>query len=127
MKHGHTKLMVCSTQMGHQRALDTNTTRVWHAVLCVLFKKYYFSTRTRLEYVSDTTGHSSNTARTQPSTFFPIIWWTKRIQRPKNPSSFKNFIWGVNRNNTSYFLEEVYEVYMTYIKNTPFFWEGFKK
>ena len=52
MKHGHQVdgVSACPTQVGHRRALDISMTRVRHAVLCVLFKKYYLSTQTHVGY-----------------------------------------------------------------------------
>ena len=70
----------CPTQVGYQRALDTSMTRVQHTVLLVPFKKYYLLARIHighnkiwLRHGSNTTGHDSDTTRTQPSTFFAII------------------------------------------------------
>ena len=54
--------------------------------------------RSRLRRASEMTGHDSDMARTQPNTFFfNYLMDQKRIQKPKNSSSFRNFISGVNR------------------------------
>ena len=108
---------------------------VRYAILRVPFKKYYFLARTRLNMARTRSRHGSNMHRTQLNTarirleqnqvlFSNYLVDQKRIQWPKNPSLFKNFIWGVNRNSTSYFLEGVYEVYMIYILRILHFFGG---
>ena len=98
MKHRHTKLMVCPTQVGHRCALNTSTTRVRHAVLRVLFKKYYLSTWTRVGHNRIWLGHGSDVCRTRLDTawirlehnlllfFFQLFDGPKKnlkIQKPK--------------------------------------------
>ena len=39
----------CPTQVRHRRTLNTRTTHVWHTVLRIPFKKYYFSAQTQLD------------------------------------------------------------------------------
>ena len=114
MKHGHTKLIVC-TRVWHKWDTDARWTPVRHVsdtrsyvshLKNIIFRLGHASDmrRTRLECTSDAARHGFNTTRTQLSTFL-IIWWTKKkIQRSKNSSSFKNlFFWDINRNKTLYF------------------------
>ena len=54
----------CPTQVGHRRSLNTSTTRVRHAVLCVPFKKYYLSAQTRVGHNRIWLGHALHMART---------------------------------------------------------------
>ena len=55
----------CPTQVGYPSALDTSKTRVRHAVLRVLFKKYYLSARTRVGHNKIWLGHTLDMARTR--------------------------------------------------------------
>ena len=85
MKYGHIKLMVCTCVWC---VLDISMIHVWHAVLYVLFKKYYFLARTHirhnwiwLRHCSDAHWIRLDTARIWSEhnlvLFFSIIWWIK--------------------------------------------------
>ena len=87
MKHGHQfdGVSACPTQVGYRRALDTSTTRVRKAVLCVPFKKYYFLTRTRIGHCLDACQTWLDTARIQPKHDL-VLFFFQLFDRPKKNS-----------------------------------------
>ena len=127
MKHGHTKLMVCP-RVRHKWDTDACWTPVRHVfdtrsyvshLKNIIFRlghesdttEYGSDTRrTWLGRVSDTTGHGSDTAKIQTSTFFPIIWWTKKeFKSPK----------------AKIHLEILFEVSTEIVPHI--FWKGYRK
>ena len=65
-RHQVDGVSACPTQVGHRCALDTSTTCVRHAILPVLFKKYYLLARTRV-------GHDWTRLEHNLVLFFSII------------------------------------------------------
>ena len=53
-------VFTCPTQVEYQRVLSTSTTCLRHVILCVPFKKYYFSTWTRLDMAWTCVRHGSD-------------------------------------------------------------------
>ena len=132
MKYGHTKLLV-RPHIRHKWNTDTRWTSVQHVSDMWFYVSHLKNIIFWLGHASDTTEYDSdthqtwlertpdtlNTARIRPEhnlvfLFSNYLMDQKRIQRPKNSSSFRNFIWGVNRNNTSIFgrgIGSIHDIY----------------
>ena len=129
----------CPIQVGYWRALDTSTTRVQHAVLCILFKKYYFLVQTRVEHNRIWLEHASTQLKYGLDMawirleynlilFFPIIWWIKKEFKGPKTQVHLGILFEVSTEIVSHSFWKGYRKYTWYIlRMLYFFLERFRK